>query len=196
MLNIKYPVLPWWIPMKKWLKPLVSPQGKQHRPQCQTKLPQGTGWAAPAWHWRFLTRVTATRIVTITTISTLSIFIMIDYDWLWLIMIDYDWLWLIIMIDYDWLWLIVIDYDWLYGERGFLSHRGTPKPSMYRLGFSTINQPAIEVPPFMKTSIIKWCKQCHVYNPPSHHVYHHSYRWYVYKSQSWVVYDIVLPTLY
>jgi len=36
--------------------------------------------------------------------------LLIDYDWLWLIMIDYDWLWLIMMdcmIDY---WLIMIDF--------------------------------------------------------------------------------------
>ena len=31
-----------------------------------------------------------------------------------------------------------------------------------------------------------------VNHPPNHH---HFYRWYVYHSQSWVVYDIVLPTL-
>ena len=29
-------------------------------------------------------------------------------------------------------------------------------------------------------------------HPPKHHVY----RWHVYHSQSWVVYGIVLPTLY
>ena len=35
-----------------------------------------------------------------------------------------------------------------------------------------------------------WLKQCHK-TSPSHH---HFYRWYVYHSQSWVVYDIVLST--
>ena len=37
-----------------------------------------------------------------------------------------------------------------------------------------------------------WLKQFHKPSP-SHH---HFYRWYVYHSQSWVVYDIVLPTIY
>ena len=37
---------------------------------------------------------------------------------------------------------------------------------------------------------IMWLKQCHK-TSPSHH---HFYRWYVYHSQSWVVYDIVLST--
>ena len=36
-----------------------------------------------------------------------------------------------------------------------------------------------------------WLKQFHKPSP-SHH---HFYRWYVYHSQSWVVYDMVLPTL-
>jgi hypothetical protein len=35
-------------------------------------------------------------------------------------------------------------------------------------------------------------KQCHFYHPQ----FHHCYRWYVYHSQSWVVYDMALPTLY
>ena len=30
----------------------------------------------------------------------------------------------------------------------------------------------------------------------SHPKFHHVYRWYGYNSQSWVVYDIVLTTLY
>ena len=37
---------------------------------------------------------------------------------------------------------------------------------------------------------LMWFKQCHKPSP-SHH---HFYRWYAYYSQSWVVYDIVLPT--
>ena len=31
--------------------------------------------------------------------------------------------------------------------------------------------------------------------PPSHHIFSSWYEWYVYHSQSWVVYGIVLPTL-
>ena len=37
---------------------------------------------------------------------------------------------------------------------------------------------------------IMWVKQCHLHHPHSHD---HFYRWYVYNSQSWLVYDIVLP---
>ena len=39
--------------------------------------------------------------------------------------------------------------------------------------------------------IVMWVKQ-NLKPPPSHH---HFYRWYVYHSQSWLVYGIVLPTL-
>ena len=36
-----------------------------------------------------------------------------------------------------------------------------------------------------------WVKQCHKPSPSRHHFY----GWYVYHFQSWVVYDIVFPTL-
>ena len=43
----------------------------------------------------------------------------------------------------------------------------------------------------MNIHYIMWVKQCHKPSPSHHHVY----RWYCFHSQSWVVYDIVLPTL-
>ena len=42
------------------------------------------------------------------------------------------------------------------------------------------------------SSRIMWLTHCHKPSP-SHH---HFYGWYGYHSQSWVVYDIVLPTLF
>jgi hypothetical protein len=46
--------------------------------------------------------------------------------------------------------------------------------------------------PFNIHVSVMWLNQCHKPSPSHHHIY----RWCVYHSQSWVVYDIVLPTLF
>ena len=43
--------------------------------------------------------------------------------------------------------------------------------------------------------ILMWLKQCHKLSPSHHHLYIYIYTGGINHSQSWMVYDIILPTL-
>ena len=83
----------------------------------------------------------------------------------------------------------------LWGVPHFQTRRNNFKPSTWKCSSSCKWSLYPNLLEFTSMVIaIMWVNPnaINVNHPPNHH---HFYRWYVYHSQSWVVYDIVLPTL-